>query len=517
MHNDRIKSDISSKGEKMDSKKQIKNGAVISYIAIVFNITASFLYTPWMVHSIGKSDYGLYTLAVSLISIFLMDFGIGSVVTRFASKYRVDNDTISINNLLGIVFKLFIVIDLVIFVILTVTYFYLGDIYVGLETAELQQFKMLYLIIAGFSIISFPFTILSGIFNAYEYFVQLKLCDLIQKISTIILIVFALLQGYGVITIVAVNTLTGIVTIAVKLYLLKRNTPIKVNFKCKSKTLLKEMFDFSIWITIIGIAQRLTYNMAPSILGIVSTSYEIAIYSPADAIAGYFFTIAIAIDGLFLPTIFRKIAEKKQQDILSIMIKVGRFQITILGLIFVGLVCVGKEFITLWMGEEYEKSYYCTIILILPALFEYTQQIARLTVVAENKVKLQSIGLISTSILNIPISLLLSYRHGAVGVSLAICITAFLNLIFMNIIYYKVLKFDMLKFYRICFVRMIIPICGTLVSASVILSCIEQKGWLWLAIKGIIVLIIFGILSFVFFVNKEERNKLVSIIRKRWK
>lgn len=501
----------------MDSKKQIKNGAVISYIAIIINIIASFLYTPWMVHSIGKSDYGLYTLAVSLISVFLMDFGIGSVVTRFASKYRVDNDTNSINNLLGIVFKLFIVIDIVIFVILTVTYFYLGDIYIGLETAELQQFKMLYLIIAGFSIISFPFTILSGIFNAYEYFVQLKLCDLLQKLSTIFLIVFALLKGYGVITIVAINTLTGIVTIAVKLYLLKHNTPIKVNFKCKNKTLLKEMFDFSIWITIIGIAQRLTYNIAPSILGIASTSYEIAIYSPAAALAGYFYTFAVAIDGLFLPTIFRKIAEKKEQDILSIMIKVGRFQISILGLIFVGLVCVGKEFITLWMGEEYVKSYYCTVLLILPAIIEYSQQIARLTIVAENKVKLQSIGLISTSILNVPISLLLSYYHGAIGVSLAICITSFLNLIYMNIIYYKVLKFDMFKFYKICYVRMIIPICGTLALASAILSYIEQKGWLWLVIKGIVVSIIFGFLTFIFNVNKQERNKLVSIISKRWK
>jgi O-antigen/teichoic acid export membrane protein len=498
----------------MDSKKQIKNGAVISYIAIISNIIASFLYTPWMVRSIGKSDYGLYTLAVSLITIFLMDFGIGSVVTRFASKYRVDNDTKSINNLLGIVFKLFIVIDIVILVILSITYFRLGDIYIGLENIELQKFKVLYLIIASFSVISFPFTILNGIFNAYEYFVQLKLCDLLQKLSTIAFIIFALLRGYGVITIVAINTLTGIITIIIKLYLLKHYTPIKVNFKCKSKTLLREMFDFSIWVTIIVIAQRLTYNLAPSILGIASTSYEIAIYSPAAAIAGYFYTFAIAIDGLFLPTIFRKIAEKKAQDILSIMIKVGRFQITILGLIFVGLVCVGKEFITLWMGEEYIKSYNCTILLILPAIFEYSQQIARLTVVAENKVKLQSIGLISTSIINVPISLLLSYYYGAVGVSIAICITGFLNLFYMNLMYNKVLKFNMFQFYKICYLRMIIPIGGTIVLASAVLYYIEQNGWLWLMVKGFIVAVIFGILTFLFNTNKEERSKLVSIIRK---
>jgi O-antigen/teichoic acid export membrane protein len=499
----------------MDSKRQIKNGAVISYIAIAINMIASFLYTPWMVRSIGKSDYGLYTLAVSFISVFLIDFGMGSVVTRFVSIYRVDNDTKSINNLLGIVFKIFLIIDIAILVILSAIYFSLGDIFVGLEIAELQKFKILYLIIVGFSVISFPFTILSGIFNAYEYFVQLKLCDLLQKLSTIALIIIALLRGYGVITIVAINTFTGILTIAVKLYLLKRNTPIKVNFRCKSKSLLKEMFDFSIWITLIGIAQRLTLNIAPSILGIVASSYEIAIYSPAAALTTYFYTFAMAIDGLFLPTIFRKIAEKKKHEIFSIMIRIGRYQIAILGLIFVGIICVGKEFIILWMGEEFSKSYYCTVILILPAIFEYSQQIAKLTIIAENKVKLQSIGLICTSMINVAIAFPLSYYHGAIGICLAICITQFLNLIYMNFIYHRVLQFDMLKYYKMCYLRMIIPICGTIVFSSAILYFIAQKGWLWLVIKVIIVSTIFGLLTFSFHLVKEERNKLLSIIRKR--
>jgi O-antigen/teichoic acid export membrane protein len=324
-----------------------------------------------------------------------------------------------------------------------------------------------------------------------------------------------LLRGYGVITIVTINAFTGILTIAVKLYLLKRNTPIKVNVRCKSKVLLKEMFDFSIWITLIGIAQRLTLNIAPSILGIVASSYEIAIYSPAAALTTYFYTFAMAIDGLFLPTIIRKIAEKKKSEIYTIMIRIGRYQIAILGLIFVGIICVGKEFIILWMGEEFSKSYYCTVILILPAIFEYSQQIARMTIIAENKVKLQSIGLICASLINVAIAFPLSYYHGSIGICIAICITQFLNLIYMNFIYHRVLQFNMLKYYKMCYVRMIIPICGTIVLSSAILYFIEPKGWLWLVIKVTIVSTIFGILTFFFHLAKQERNKLVSVISKR--
>ena len=67
--------------------KQVVFGALISYIAIAFNVISGLLYTPWMIHSIGDDKYALYTLALSIINIFLMDFGIGSAVTKFLSNY----------------------------------------------------------------------------------------------------------------------------------------------------------------------------------------------------------------------------------------------------------------------------------------------------------------------------------------------------------------------------------------------------------------------------------------------
>ena len=67
----------------VDTNKQIKTGAVISYLSIAINILAGFIYTPWMIEKIGKGDYGLYTLANSLITLFLVDFGLGSAISRY--------------------------------------------------------------------------------------------------------------------------------------------------------------------------------------------------------------------------------------------------------------------------------------------------------------------------------------------------------------------------------------------------------------------------------------------------
>lgn len=77
---------------------QLKAGSILSYVGLALNMLAGLLYTPWMINSIGKEDYGLYTLALSVISIFVFDFGIGQAVTRFVAKYLAEDNQEKANN-----------------------------------------------------------------------------------------------------------------------------------------------------------------------------------------------------------------------------------------------------------------------------------------------------------------------------------------------------------------------------------------------------------------------------------
>ena len=160
---------------------QVKTAAIISYFALGFNIVLSFFYTPWMVEKIGQSYYGLYTLAISVISIFMLDFGLGTAVSRFIAKYRAENNQRAINDIISAVCKLYILIDILIAIVLIVIFFFLEVIYVKLSPVELEKFKTLYVMVALFNIISFPFSPLDGILNAYEKLIQLKLCSLFNK------------------------------------------------------------------------------------------------------------------------------------------------------------------------------------------------------------------------------------------------------------------------------------------------------------------------------------------------
>ena len=500
--------------KKLSGGNQIKWGAILSYVAIVVNIIATLLYTPWMKNQIGVSNYGLYTLAISFISLFMMDFGIGTATARFIAKYRAEGDTQAVNNLLGLVYKLYLAIDAVFCVVLLVLFFFLETVYAGLTPAELSQFKELYLIVSAFNLFSFPFTTLNGVLNAYEKFVPLKLCDMFHKLSSILFIVCVLLGGLGLRALVLVNSLSGVITILIKLGIVKKTTPAKADWHTRDTALFRQIAGFSVWSLVSSVAHRLTYTITPSILGAVSNSYHLALFSPAWSISQYFYTIAAAVNGLFLPTISRKIADRKEEDILPLMITVGRFQMVVLGLLYVGFWVIGKEFMCLWMGEEFAPAYYCALLLTFPNVIEYSQQIANTTVIAKDKLRHTALSRLLGSLVNVALSVFLSARFGVIGAGVAIFVGLMVYMVLSNIIYRKVLHIDVFRFYKACYLPMLIPMVGGIALSTLLTRLVPLDGWPGLAVKGVITAAVFAVLVFIFHLSKAEKRRIVSVFKR---
>lgn len=494
--------------------KQYLFGAFISYFAIFFNIIAGLVYIPWMVGKIGQSNYALYTLATTFISLFLVDFGLSSAVSRFVAKYRAEGQEEKASDLLGIVTKLYLCIDTIIFIILLVVYFFISKIYKGLTADEIELYKKLYIIVATYSVISFPFMPLPGVINAYEKFVPLKLCDLGQKVLTILLVVVALSNNMDVIAVVSANAISGLVFIVIKLIIIRLTTPVKYKFNVKNKQLLKEIFSFSIWVTVISLAQRCIFNLAPTILGILSTSKEIALFAPANSLESYFYTIAAAVNGMFLAKISKYIADDKEEKILDLMIKVGSYQFVLLGLIMVGFISLGHDFMILWMGKEYVGSWPCAILLFIPDILLFSQQIANTTAIAKNKVKEMSFGYIGMAIVSIAMSFILCKKYGALGSAIAITLAYSVLFICLNIIYYKHLKINVFEFFKKCYMKFIPSLAlsgvlGYFISNKVI----NIQGWSGLIVKGIIVCALYFVCVLVIGFNKKDRNNILNFIK----
>lgn len=503
----------------MNAKKQIKFGAILSYVSIAVNILAGLIYTPWMIRQIGQSQYGLYTLANSLIALFLVDFGLSSATARYVSKYRAEGDQQKVNNFLGVIYKLYLIIDAIIFIVLLVIFLLIEQIYVNLTPAELEQFKVVYVIAAFFAIFNFPFVTQNGILTAYEKFVPLKLADLIYRFLLVGLTIVALILGYGLYALVTVHAIVGLIIIVFKFIVVKKDTPIKANFKYKDKTLYKDIFKFSIWSTVALFAQRLVFNITPTVLGITASAAAIGVFGVVVAIEGYSYTITTAINGLFMPKISRVYAdmEKNGEDeeaagknLAPLLLGVGKFQFALNGLIVVGFAVVGKLFINLWVGPDYADAYYGILLVIVPGMFFNSLQIANTTMVVRNKVKLQAIINVATGITNIILSFILSYFWGVVGACISISVAYSIRAILTNIVAQKSLKFNIIQFAKSCYIRMSIPLIFSL-AIGILINYLFVGSNIWaLLIKAVIIATCYLAFVFVFGLNKQEKSKVLK-------
>ncbi len=503
----------------MNSSKQIKLGALISYFTIAFNMISGLIYTPWMISKIGQSNYGLYTLASSLITMFVLDFGISAAITRFLSKYNAAKDQNAINNFLGLAYKLYLGIDAIILLALTIVYFFIESIYSQLTIAELEVFKDLYIIVAIHSVVSFPFVPTTSIFNAYEKFVELKTCELLRKVFIIVAMIVALSFGYGVRALVIVNALSSVISIIYRVVVVKLKTPIKINFSFFEKSLFKEVFNFSLWTTISSLAKRLILNITPSIIAMVSAngSVSVAIFGLGSTIEGYVYTFSNAINGMFMPRISKIIHNgKKDTELLSLMIRVGRIQCMIIGLMSVGFTCIGESFIVhIWNKPEFLESYICAVLLIVPTFFSIPMQIANTTLIVENKVKLNAYVMIATGFINICCSFVLSKQFGAIGAAMSIFIANMFSNIALIIIYKKVLKIDIKTFCKETYLKILPHLIVTLVVGLLL----EQFNpitnvFIRFVVNGALIVVVFAVLMLTSFMNQYEKNLLIIPIRK---
>ena len=94
---------------------QVRAGAVLSFLLITITTFAGILYTPFLLRQLGQTEYGLYSLAASIIAyLVLFDLGFGASITRFTAKFNAENQINKQYEMFGMFIILYSVISLIV-------------------------------------------------------------------------------------------------------------------------------------------------------------------------------------------------------------------------------------------------------------------------------------------------------------------------------------------------------------------------------------------------------------------
>ena len=498
-----------------DNRNNLKYGALVSYLYIFINVGVGLIYTPWMLRRIGDSEYGLYSLALSIITFLTIDFGLGWAVSRYIAVYHSQKNIEDEKKFTGIVLKLYLMIDLVIFLILFVLFFFLDKIYGGLSAEELAKFRIIYVIVGFYTVTTFPFQAVPGLFVGKGLLYVSKFADLMQRIITTAIMVATILTGYRIYALVIVNVLIGALTLAFKISYLIKHQYLHIDLKARDFGLVKSIFGFSVWTSISSIMNRIMFNLMPSFLAAFSGSLDVAIFSFASTFEGYVSYFAVAVRDLLLPNVAEIIHRNNQEELLDLMIKAGRIQLKIIGLIVVGFAIIGKEFMTVYIGPQFINVYYLTLAMIVPYLISATQDIAQNAVLVNGYVKERGIMNLFSGTLIIVLAVILIPMIGGLGSGVSIFIGLSVNTVLMNYLFITRLHIDIMTFFRKCHLSslpsMFAAAALSLLAVRIMPSAVS---WTMVGIKIIAITLIYMAVIGLFGMNEFEKELVRKTLRK---
>lgn len=502
----------------MDETKERKIGAVLSYVSIFANTIVQLLYTPFLIKSLGQSEYGLYSIVSSIIGyLTVLDLGFGNAIIVYTSKYHERKEFDKENKLHGMFFAIYIIIGIITALLGLTLYFLVQTIFGNSMTSiELHKMKIMMLILTFNLVISFSFTVYQSIITAREKFVYQKITNIISTLLKPLLMIPLLFLGYKSITMVIIITIVNMTIMLSNYYYCKIRLKIKIKYSGIDKTLFKEIFNYSIWIFIAILVDKINWNLDQFILGAVCGTVVTSVYAVASQINLLFLSLSTAVSGVLLPKVSKMIAKNASDEELSEeFIKVGRIQYYIMFLISSGLVLFGREFISAWLGPKFSDSYYISLILTLPLTIPLIQNLGLSILQAKNLFKFRSILYLFIAIANIIISIPLAKLYGGIGAAIGTGLSLIIgNIIIINIYYYKKVNLNIPKFWN-SIIKMTISFIIPIILILLFKYFIVLHGYLSVIVYGILYTISYFLTSY-FLVMNEYEKKILKIHFKKY-
>ena len=191
---------------------------------------------------------------------------------------------------------------------------------------------------------------------------------------------------------------------------------------------------------------------------------------------------------------------------------IGRYQMMVLGYIFVIFAVFGELFIHLFVGAEFSEAFLVALIPMVPFIFVLAQSSTNAVLQALNKHKVRSLLLLATALANVVISIILVKKLGMIGAVWGTAIALVVGeLLLVNIYLYRVVGLNMLNFYQ-QLLRYSMPVILISMPLAFALANYLSATWLGLILGCFFTGLIYLVLSYFLSLMVPERKAIKRLI-----
>jgi O-antigen/teichoic acid export membrane protein len=504
----------------MSTFKKIARNAFANGVGFAVEAIIAFCMLPYIIHLIGESAYGIWALTISLTGYMgILNLGLRPAINKYVAQYHILGEKEKMKDLVQASLFCYMICAAFVLVISVIVAFYANDIFN--IPAEYKSAAPVLILLVGIQVsIGLVSVVYGGVIsglqrydinNGIEIFVMLSrtaiiLCFLSRypNVYTVAIAHFSMtIIGYIVTVLVGIK-ISGIKNIRVS--------------KLPTREILYTIFSFSVITFIIGIVGSIMSYVDSVIIASLLTMTAVTYYTVGSRLVKYTQSLLGVLMNVLAPAASEMDAQGNR-NIGQLYLLSAKTCAIISFPILSFLIIQGRQFLILWVGNNYSDSYLVMVFLSIGGIFLFPQLSATPILYGLARHKIVMWVSIIEGIISLSVSLILCHYLGVVGIAIGLAFPkAFLGGIIYPIYLSRLINVKWSELIVNCYLRSMVasvPVAAMLLLAR---YYIRMNSWVVFFSQLFICVVIHFCSLWIIGLTHDEKAKIreiVSGIKKR--
>jgi len=498
----------------MASIFRLAKNTLYNISAYVVSSLVSLVALPFMLHAYGKSVYGVFMLASSLVGIIgLLDFGLTIILIKEVAQATTGDRARHLIRFGALCFSILGVACALILWVISAQ----PALFKSLTPVEYGLLKDILLVHAVTQLIIWPTKMGNIILSGKQRYDAVSLANVITAVGTSAMIPLALFLKRGPLfltaAMMAVTAATSLALFGYALVVQRREGGHEERTPWPPG-LGKRVFRIAFPVFVAQLAAFLMLQQSDRlVLGIFLGAGAIALYEVA-AKFGSLMTQAVSLLVSAVPPFVAQMevtADKKTTE--RFFLRGSRYLSCLLVPIHLVLIVTAPEIVRLWIGNGYSASILPARLLLFATMLLPLHYLADSILVARDLYKKWMPYAIFTAVLNVALSLVLVKPLGISGVALGTLISYFVDTSLYIVITSRTIGYAISSWVK----RVVLPAAVTATSAALLVGlidwCVQPKNLIVLVCYiGVALIAGYAVAYFLIF-KKQERQSIIAFAR----
>lgn len=325
-----------------------------NWVSYCFNLIVVFFLSPYVVHRLGNTAYGVWVLVVSLIGYLgLLDFGVRGAVTLYIAKFHASSEDERASRVVSSAVAIFAVAGGFAILVSLLTSLYATQ-FLQIPP-EIQESARTVLRLAGFTVAtSLLGSVFGGVIAGVQRFEVLNAVEVIGTVLRALTVWLCLHLGYGLVALFCIELAFSVIRGLTNAFLSQRVYPaIRARLSYCDQPHIKLIFSFGIYAFVISVFNQLIHYSDALVIGVFLPVSFITFFSIAGNLIAYTRGIISGITIAIGPLASSLEARGRLAELRQTVPQYAAYCSMLAFPIGITFLLRGRSFIQLWMGMEY--------------------------------------------------------------------------------------------------------------------------------------------------------------------